>query len=129
MYLFVVPEQDENGTTRPVFTYLRPLHAGRLLDTPRHAARFVSLIPYEQTAAGPVGLAPPTGDFDSPQSRADIWPSLHAFIAANKGVCAHLRSILPSSLHTVLLVLYTLYTLYSISVQSCAGLGIRNTSS
>ena len=30
---------DETGVNRPVCSYVRPLRAGRLLDSPRHAAR------------------------------------------------------------------------------------------
>ena len=32
-------------------SYVTPLSAGRLLDSPRHAARFVSLIPYTKVDA------------------------------------------------------------------------------
>lgn len=31
--------------------YLQPMRAGRLLDSPRHAARFVSLLPFEKDEA------------------------------------------------------------------------------
>ena len=36
---------------RPVCTFVRVLRAGRLLDTPRHAARFVSLLPRARSEA------------------------------------------------------------------------------
>lgn len=31
--------------------YIQPMRAGRLLDSPRHAARFVSLLPFEKDEA------------------------------------------------------------------------------
>ena len=40
--------QDETGLNRPVCSYVRPWRCGRLLDSPQHAARFVSLIPFER---------------------------------------------------------------------------------
>ena len=54
--------------------YVHPLRAGRLLDTPRQAARFVSLIGYEKHVS--VG----GGD------RQEQWASMHAFLCRNKGV-------------------------------------------
>ncbi|KAK2191243.1 hypothetical protein NP493_55g07029 [Ridgeia piscesae] len=67
--------QDENGTNRPVCSYVRPLRAGRMLDTPRQAARFVSLLAYEKvTTLGGGG-------------RGEQWTSMHAFLCRNKGDC------------------------------------------
>ncbi|KAG7234978.1 hypothetical protein INR49_003475, partial [Caranx melampygus] len=40
--------QDENGISRPVCSYVRVLRAGRLLESPRQAARFVSLLAHEK---------------------------------------------------------------------------------
>jgi len=40
--------EDEIGTNRCVCTYVSPVKVGRLIDSPRHAARFVSLIPFER---------------------------------------------------------------------------------
>ncbi|CAH1779275.1 unnamed protein product [Owenia fusiformis] len=67
--------QDENGINRPVCSYIKPLRAGRLLDTPREAARFVSLIGYERV--------PMLGGGD----RAEQWSTTHAFFCRNKGDC------------------------------------------
>ncbi|XP_014670926.1 PREDICTED: centrosomal protein of 76 kDa-like [Priapulus caudatus] len=67
--------QDETASHRPVCTYLWPLTAGRLLDTPRQAARFVSLIPYEKTSS--------VGADDS----VELWASPHAFLARRRGDC------------------------------------------
>ncbi|XP_074644636.1 centrosomal protein of 76 kDa-like [Tubulanus polymorphus] len=64
--------QDECGTNRPVCSYVKPLRAGRLLDTPRHASRFVSLIGYERV--------PTVGG-----GRSEQWTSMHASLCRNKG--------------------------------------------
>lgn len=66
--------QDECGTNRPVCSFVCPLRAGRLLDSPRQAARFVSLLGYEHT--------PSVGG-----GRAEMWSSLHAFLCKGKGDC------------------------------------------
>lgn len=39
---------NEQGADLPVCTYVQVMRAGRLLDSPRHAARFVSLLPFER---------------------------------------------------------------------------------
>ena len=67
--------QDENCSNRPVCSYVQPLRAGRLLDTPRQAARFVNLIGYEKMLAVGGG------------NRLEQWTSMHAFLCRNKGVC------------------------------------------
>jgi len=67
--------QDECGTNRPVCSFVCPLRAGRLLDSPRQAARFVSLLGYEH--------APSVGG-----GKAEMWSSLHAFLCKGKGVSA-----------------------------------------
>lgn len=55
-------------------SYITPLRAGRLLDSPRQAMRFVSLLRYEKQQA--------LGGGD----KLEQWSSLHAFLARNKGV-------------------------------------------
>lgn len=60
--------QTEAGVNRPVCTFVRPLRAGRLIDSPRAAARFVSLIPYQKDDASAGGAA------------AETWNSQHAFL-------------------------------------------------
>ncbi|XP_071091691.1 centrosomal protein of 76 kDa-like isoform X1 [Haliotis cracherodii] len=67
--------QDENGTNRPVCSYVKPLRAGRLLDTPRQAARLVSLIHNEKV--------PTLGGGD----KREQWTNMHAFLCRNKGDC------------------------------------------
>jgi len=67
-------KQDENGNNRPVCSFVKPLRAGRLLDTAREAARFVSLIHQERTPSLGGG------------GRTEQWTTMHAFLARNKGV-------------------------------------------
>ena len=66
--------QDENGINRPVCCYVKLLRAGRLLDTPRQAARFVSLLGFERVTRLGGG------------ARAEQWTSSHAFLVRGKGV-------------------------------------------
>ena len=54
--------------------YIKVLRAGRLLDTPRQSARFVSLMGYERVARVGGG------------ERVEQWSSLHAFLTRGKGV-------------------------------------------
>uniref|UniRef100_A0A8D0HAR7 Centrosomal protein of 76 kDa n=1 Tax=Sphenodon punctatus TaxID=8508 RepID=A0A8D0HAR7_SPHPU len=68
--------QDENGINRPVCSYVRPLRAGRLLDTPRQTARFVGVLGYER--------APVIGGGAGKQEQ---WCTLLAFLCRNKGDC------------------------------------------
>ncbi|KAM9199463.1 centrosomal protein of 76 kDa [Mergus octosetaceus] len=79
--------QDENGVNRPVCSYVRPLRAGRLLDTPRQAARFVSVLGYER--------APVIGGGGGKQEQ---WCTLLAFICRNKGDCEDHANLLCSLL-------------------------------
>ncbi|XP_013388058.1 centrosomal protein of 76 kDa [Lingula anatina] len=65
--------QDENCVNKPVCSFVRPLRAGRLLDTPREASRFVSLIGYEKV--------PVLGGGE----RAEQWANMHTFLCRNKG--------------------------------------------
>ena len=62
---------DEHGTHRPVCTFVRELDAGRLLETPRQAARFVSLLGVERVAA--IGDAGGAG-------RVDQWSHMHSLL-------------------------------------------------
>nr|XP_006636031.1 PREDICTED: centrosomal protein of 76 kDa [Lepisosteus oculatus] len=78
--------QDENGTNRPVCSYVRALRAGRLLDTPRQAARFVSLLGHER--------APVIGG----GGRQEQWCTLLAFLCRSKGDCEDHATLLCSLL-------------------------------
>lgn len=77
--------QDECGTNRPVCSFVCPLRAGRLLDSPRQAARFVSLLGYEH--------APSVGG-----GKAEMWSSLFAFLCKGKGDCEDHAALLCSLL-------------------------------
>ncbi|XP_019346146.1 centrosomal protein of 76 kDa isoform X4 [Alligator mississippiensis] len=79
--------QDENGINRPVCSYIRPLRAGRLLDTPRQAARFVSVLGYER--------APVIGGGSGKQEQ---WCTLLAFLCRSKGDCEDHANLLCSLL-------------------------------
>ena len=71
--------QDECGTNRPVCSFVSPLRAGRLLDSPRQVARFVSLLGYEHS--------PSVGG-----GKVEMWSSLHAFLCKGKGVSKILKN-------------------------------------
>lgn len=64
--------QDENSSHHFVCSYIKPLKAGRLLESAKQTARFVSLLRYEKhpTLSG---------------SRTDMWTSMHSFIVRGKG--------------------------------------------
>lgn len=68
-----VSQQDENGVNRPVCSYVRVLRAGRLLESPRQAARFVSLLAHEK--------APVVGGGGGKQEQ---WCTLMAFLCRGK---------------------------------------------
>lgn len=69
---YLLYPQDENGVNKPVCSYVRVLQAGRLLESPRHAARFVSLLAYQK--------APVVGG----GSRQEQWCTLLAFLCRQK---------------------------------------------
>jgi centrosomal protein CEP76 len=64
--------QNECGIDLPVCTYVQSMRPVRLLDSPRHAARFVSLIPFER-------------DESLGGSSKDVWHSIHTFLCKRKG--------------------------------------------
>lgn len=78
--------QDENGVNRPVCSYVRVLRAGRLLESPRQAARFVSLLAQER--------APVLGG----GTRQEQWCTMMAFLCRNKGDCEDHATLLCSLL-------------------------------
>ena len=73
--------QDEFGAKWPVFSFVHPLKADRILESPRHAARFVSLIPYVQSST----------TFGSEGCRREVWSSLHTLFSCKKGVSFSVR--------------------------------------
>ncbi len=60
-------------------SYVTPLSAGRLLDSPRHAARFVSLIPYTKVDA--------VGSGNAGSGRMEVWNHFHTFLSLRRGDC------------------------------------------
>ncbi|XP_068615984.1 centrosomal protein of 76 kDa isoform X2 [Brachionichthys hirsutus] len=80
--------QDENGVNRPVCSYVRVLRAGRLLESPRQAARFVSLMAQER--------APVVGG--GAGGKQEQWCSLLAFLSRGKGDCEDHATLLCSLL-------------------------------
>ena len=66
--------QDENGTNRLVCSYVKPMRTGRLIDSPRQAARFVSLIGYSRSAPS-FGIS----------EKQEQWMHLHTFLVRNSG--------------------------------------------
>ncbi|XP_057691364.1 centrosomal protein of 76 kDa [Corythoichthys intestinalis] len=78
--------QDENGINRPVCSYVHILRAGRLLESPRRAARFVSLLAHEK--------APVVGGGE----KHEQWCTLLAFLCRGKGDCEDHSTLLCSLL-------------------------------
>jgi centrosomal protein CEP76 len=68
--------EDEWGGHKPVCYFVRPLTGGRVIDSPRHAARFVSLIPYTKVESIGAGAG-----------RTEIWHTFHTFLSLRKGDC------------------------------------------
>ncbi|KAK2844111.1 hypothetical protein Q5P01_010770 [Channa striata] len=79
--------QDENGVNRPVCSYVRILRAGRLLESPRQAARFVSLLAHEKAQAVGGG-----------GGKQEQWCTLMAFLCRGKGDCEDHATLLCSLL-------------------------------
>lgn len=75
---------DEVGVSRLVCRYVSVRRAGRLLDSPRHAARFVSLLPFEKL--GSVGRG---------ACCSEMWASSFAMLVNKKGVSPQARNPLP----------------------------------
>ncbi|KAF3691523.1 Centrosomal protein of 76 kDa [Channa argus] len=78
--------QDENGVNRPVCSYVRVLRAGRLLESPRQAARFVSLLAHEKAQVVGGG------------GKQEQWCTLMAFLCRGKGDCEDHATLLCSLL-------------------------------
>ncbi|EGD78276.1 hypothetical protein PTSG_09340 [Salpingoeca rosetta] len=69
---------DENATRKPVCVCLQRVKPGRALETPREAARFVSLLPYQRREM--------SGGLDTGAAvRWEQWSSTHAFLCAGQG--------------------------------------------
>lgn len=64
----------EDGSYKPVSSLVQPVRCNRMIDSPLHAARFISLIPFEREEA-PGGL------------RSEVWHSNFTFATMGKGDC------------------------------------------
>ncbi|XP_076016712.1 centrosomal protein of 76 kDa [Genypterus blacodes] len=78
--------QDENGVNRPVCSYVRVIRTGRLLESPRQAARFVSLLAHEKALVVGGG------------GKQEQWCTLMAFLCRGKGDCEDHATLLCSLL-------------------------------
>lgn len=63
---------DRSSIYTPTWSLIYPLVASKMIDSPFHAARFVSLIPFQRIE-----------DFDS--ERVEIWHSIQAFMSRGWG--------------------------------------------
>ncbi|KAJ1447360.1 CEP76 C2 domain-containing protein [Pelagophyceae sp. CCMP2097] len=78
--------RDEAGDLRCACSFVSPLRAARALDSPRHAARFVSLLPLEKHASVGGGAA------------TDIWHTPLAVVSRRAGDVADHATLLCSLL-------------------------------
>lgn len=67
-----VETDDRNAAYRPSCSLIYPMMADRILDSPYHAARFVSLLPFQRLE-----------DFE--KDRIEIWNSMQAFLTRGCG--------------------------------------------
>ncbi len=70
--------EDETNESNIVCQYVSPLRVGRILDGPRHAARFVSLIDYRQPQT--------LGGTGGREGSGEVWMRLHSLLATKSGV-------------------------------------------
>eukprot|EP00297_Palpitomonas_bilix_P002881 CAMPEP_0113908950 /NCGR_PEP_ID=MMETSP0780_2-20120614/26506_1 /TAXON_ID=652834 /ORGANISM="Palpitomonas bilix" /LENGTH=642 /DNA_ID=CAMNT_0000904555 /DNA_START=152 /DNA_END=2077 /DNA_ORIENTATION=- /assembly_acc=CAM_ASM_000599 len=77
----------EDGSLRPVFSFLADVRPGRYLESPRHALRFVSVLPLDS-------------DETFGEGRSDIWHSLHTVLAKGKATVEEKGILLCSLLHS-----------------------------
>lgn len=66
--IFAETDDREASVYKPVCALVQPMQADRLLETPLHAARFVSLIPFHRLEA--VG-----------KERVEVWHSMQSFLS------------------------------------------------
>jgi centrosomal protein CEP76 len=70
--IFAETDDREASVYKPVCTLIQPMNADRLLETPLHAARFVSLIPFQRLEA--IG-----------KERVEVWHSVQSFLSRGCG--------------------------------------------
>ena len=68
MKIFAETDDREASVYKPVCTLVQPMIADRMLDTPLHAARFVSLIPFQRLEA--IG-----------KEKVEVWHSMQSFLS------------------------------------------------
>ena len=66
--------ETEDGSYKPVSSLIQPVRCNRMIDSPLHAARFISLIPFEREEA-PGGL------------RSEVWHNNFTFATMGRGDC------------------------------------------
>lgn len=65
--------ENETGAFSPTPSFLTPLVADRVINSPAEAARFVSLLPYRDSDEGSIG------------PKRSVWHSIHSIIAKRAG--------------------------------------------
>ena len=70
--IFAETDDREASVYKPVCSLIHPMIADRLLDTPLHAARFVSLIPFQRLEA-------PGAE------KVEVWHSMQSFLSRGCG--------------------------------------------
>ena len=66
--IFAETDDRESSVYKPVCTLIAPMMADRLLESPLHAARFVSLIPFQRMEA-------PGAE------KVEVWHSMQSFLS------------------------------------------------
>eukprot|EP01028_Stygiella_incarcerata_P008657 TRINITY_DN3840_c0_g1_i1.p2 TRINITY_DN3840_c0_g1~~TRINITY_DN3840_c0_g1_i1.p2 ORF type:complete len:727 (+),score=202.06 TRINITY_DN3840_c0_g1_i1:98-2278(+) len=94
--------RSESGASRPVFSYVFPMMCDRIVESPRHAARLVSLVPVvEEDETGAAGdedarIGGIRTDASGGGGR-EIWWTMHSFLAMGRGR-VHQHAVLLCSL-------------------------------
>lgn len=70
--IFAETDDREASVYKPTCSLIQPMYADRILDSPLHAARFVSLIPFQRLEA-------PGAE------KVEVWHSMQAFLARGCG--------------------------------------------
>jgi len=70
--IFAETDDRESSVFKPVCTLIAPMIADRQLESPLHAARFVSLLPFERLEAPGV-------------DKVEVWHSMQSFLSRGCG--------------------------------------------
>ena len=71
MKLFAETDDREASVYKPVCSLIQPMIAERVLETPLHAARFVSLIPFQRLE-------------QAGAERLEVWHAMQSFLSRVK---------------------------------------------